>query len=300
MNLIDTIVFNKATDPSRSLSLRNAFARAMRIRFAEFVRILILSVQEDDVFGLSINRRPGQHAFNFPRSADKISAFMDWVAGQVQESILDVSQINQVHAGANKAWTNKFIQDSYKKGILKARTQMRGVAPSIATTGGIEASLLNFSHVDRIGSLYTRTFNELKGVTDTMIQQISRVVSQGVTDQISPKVFVLRINEIVFGQRARVVTNVKGGGLSIAERAEITARTEIIRAYAEAQLTEFESWGVEGVTAKAELVTAGDERVCPRCASLERQIISIEEARGVIPVHPLCRCIWVPFIDSKK
>lgn len=297
MTLIDAITLNRAIDPSRSLSLRNAFARAMRIRFTEFVRILVLSIQDDDVFGLSTNRRPGQSAFNFPRSADKISAFMNWIDAQVQESILDVTQVDQVHAGVNKAWTNKFIQDSYKKGILRARTQMRGVAPSIATTGGIEASLLNFSHVDRIGTLYTRTFNELKGVTHAMIQLISRVVTQGVSDQISPKALILKINEIVFGQKSQVVTNAKGGGLSIVERAEITARTEIIRAYAEAQLTEFESWGIEGVTAKAELITAGDERVCSRCASLERQVISIEEARGVIPVHPLCRCIWVPFIE---
>ena len=74
------------------------------------------------------------------------------------------------------------------------------------------------------------------------------------------------------------------------------ARTAIIMAFAEGQLTEFENWGVTGVTAEVEFATAGDDKVCNKCASMEGQVYTIAEARGVIPIHRNCRCMWLPVI----
>jgi intein/homing endonuclease len=42
------------------------------------------------------------------------------------------------------------------------------------------------------------------------------------------------------------------------------------------------------VSIKSEFVTAGDDRVCSQCEALEAQIFTIEEAQGIIPVHPSC------------
>ena len=44
----------------------------------------------------------------------------------------------------------------------------------------------------------------------------------------------------------------------------------------------------------AEWTTAGDERVCPECGGWEGIKMTIEEARGMIPLHPNCRCDWLP------
>ena len=33
---------------------------------------------------------------------------------------------------------------------------------------------------------------------------------------------------------------------------------------------------------------------CGMCASMEGEIMKVEEARGLIPRHPSCRCAWVP------
>jgi SPP1 gp7 family putative phage head morphogenesis protein len=74
------------------------------------------------------------------------------------------------------------------------------------------------------------------------------------------------------------------------------ARTEIIRAYAESSLQEFRNWEVEGVNALCEFQTAEDERVCSKCSHLQGVIYTIDEASGVIPVHPSCRCIWLPIL----
>jgi SPP1 gp7 family putative phage head morphogenesis protein len=92
------------------------------------------------------------------------------------------------------------------------------------------------------------------------------------------------------------LTDTLGRFIPATRRAMMLARTEIIRAYAEATLQEFRNWGVEGVSAKAEWSTAGDDRVCPKCAPMEGRIFTLDEASGLIPFHPNCRCAWIPWI----
>jgi hypothetical protein len=38
--------------------------------------------------------------------------------------------------------------------------------------------------------------------------------------------------------------------------------------------------------------------VCEKCQDLEGKVFTTEEARGVIPVHPNCRCCWVSVIEK--
>jgi hypothetical protein len=52
------------------------------------------------------------------------------------------------------------------------------------------------------------------------------------------------------------------------------------------------------VEADVEHQTAGDSRVCPQCASLQGTRYTIAEARGVVPVHPRCRCAWKPVVED--
>ena len=80
-------------------------------------------------------------------------------------------------------------------------------------------------------------------------------------------------------------------------RAETIARTEIINAHAEASLDAYEDFGVEGVQAQVEFATAEDEKVCPQCQDLSGQIYALDVARGMIPVHPNCRCAWIPVLS---
>jgi SPP1 gp7 family putative phage head morphogenesis protein len=72
-----------------------------------------------------------------------------------------------------------------------------------------------------------------------------------------------------------------------------------IHAHAEGQLDSFEDLGVRELGITAEWSTAGDERVCPRCSALEGHIYTVEEARGMIPQHPGCRCSWIPRTNTK-
>lgn len=87
-------------------------------------------------------------------------------------------------------------------------------------------------------------------------------------------------------------------------RAKLIARTEAARAQAEGQLDEFEDLEeeeeIQGIEVLAEWSTAGDSLVCDICASHEGEIMSIEAARGMIPIHPACRCAWIPYVGLKR
>jgi SPP1 gp7 family putative phage head morphogenesis protein len=76
-------------------------------------------------------------------------------------------------------------------------------------------------------------------------------------------------------------------------RALRIARTEIIMASNEGAL-----WGYESseVVEKAEFYAALDERVCEDCMDLHGQTFKLDDAHGIIPVHPNCRCCWLPVI----
>ena len=50
----------------------------------------------------------------------------------------------------------------------------------------------------------------------------------------------------------------------------------------------------------AEWMTAGDQRVCARCQANEGHRFTIEQARNMIPLHPQCRCAWVPISVDKR
>jgi len=77
-------------------------------------------------------------------------------------------------------------------------------------------------------------------------------------------------------------------------RANMIARTEIVNAFAETTLDRFDYYGVEEVDAMAEFSTSADDLVCDYCLDLEGRVLTIEEARGIIPMHPNCRCTWLP------
>ena len=227
---------------------------------------------------------------------------MAWLRAEVAKEVLTISMRQQLGGAAQNAWTNLYIEDTYERGVTRARYQMRQAGfdvPTLQETGGISASMATPFHVDRLGLLYTRTFNDLKGITEAMDTQISRVLAQGLADGVGPKELAKRLNYVINGSGGNLaVTDTLGRFIPAQRRAEMLARTEIIRAHAEAQLQEFKNWGVAGVKAQAEIITAGDNRVCEQCAALEKSVYSLQEASGVIPVHVSCRCAWLPYNDK--
>ena len=76
-------------------------------------------------------------------------------------------------------------------------------------------------------------------------------------------------------------------------RATLVARTEVIAASNEGALQGYEKEGVN----RAEFYAALDERTCEECMAYHGQVRAVRDASGIIPVHPQCRCTWVPVTD---
>ena len=297
-------------DPTHTTSLRNQFAMDMKRRLAELRKVIKVTVVDNDAFGLNqktiqIHQMSpaGVGAFNFSRSSDKVQAFMVWLQQQVDRGILDIRTFQQVGQSVDAAWTNKYIYDSYKRGVMRARFEMVRAGydvPSMEQTGGINASMMLPFHVDRVGLLYTRTYNDLKGITETMDSLISRILAQGIADGDGPVLLAKKILEVIksTGAGELGITDTIGRFISATTRAITLARTEIIRAHHVATIQEYRNWGVLGIKVLAEWQTAGDHRVCKECASQQGKIYTLDEIEPLIPFHPNCRCIALPYIEE--
>lgn len=129
---------------------------------------------------------------------------------------------------------------------------------------------------EKVGLMAARLENELKGATAAISQGVARELVQAIENKLTPS------------QAARAITRkVKEIGL---KRARVIANTELVRAQAEGQLDGMEALGVERVTPAVEWATASTP--CGMCAPLRGIVVTITEARGMIPRHPNCRCSW--------
>ena len=301
-------------DPTRTTALRRAFEADMNRRFNWLTRLIKQAIVDQDVFGLvepsvttfakkiplPTGGLPGHRAFQFLRSSEKVGAFMDWIEQQQAKGILQVSRLPQIGLATEQAWTDLYIEDSYKRGVIRARYEMGKAGfpvQPLESTGGIAASMSTPFHIDRVGLMYTRTFQELKGITAAMDSQISRVLAQGMADGDGPRLLARKLVRTITGPLGDLgIQDSLGRFIPARRRALTLARTEVIRAHHSAMVQEYRNYGLEGVKVKAEWATAGDMRVCAVCASMEGKTFTLDEISGMIPAHPSCRCIALPSI----
>lgn len=258
-------------------------------RYDRLAKAILQLIVDDDVFGLEpieiervgnvlrINRP--RREFAFKTTAEKVAAFMEWLRTLEAEEALTISTGTPIERAARSAWTAVYIESAYQKGVADSGRKLRGAGAKVEDSW-ISTAFNRPIHADRVGIAYTRTFEELAGITAEMDRQISAVLAQGLAEGRGPMDIARRL-----------VDRVQKVGKT---RAKALARTEVINAHAEATLNSFEEAGVEGVDVESEFATARDGQVCPQCRQLEGRTFTIAKARGVIPVHVNCRCSWLP------
>lgn len=280
-------VRNATYDPTNTTPIRAKFTKDLEVRFAQLLLVIRSSIIKQDCFGLRVQNVAPQETlpkqFAFSRTDKKVEGFMDWLAVQEARGLLARVEAPQIGEALDAAWTNTYVLSAYSQGLLHAQEQLEqaGIRPA----GGfmpLEAALVLPVHADRLGALYTRTFSELRGITDAMDQQISRTLAEGMLRGLNPEAIA-----------KEVTAKVKGVGLA---RARTLARTEIIRAHHLANIQEYRNAGLFNVRVRAEWLTAGDLRVCPECQSLNHRIFTLAQIEPMIPVHPNCRCVALPVV----
>lgn len=80
-----------------------------------------------------------------------------------------------------------------------------------------------------------------------------------------------------------------------APRAELIARTEIVRLANQGNLMKMQQKG----TKKVEFISSPEDgRLCPICKTKDGKIYDIKDAKGVIPVHVACRCVFTEYYGN--
>lgn len=283
---------SKFPDPTRTTMLRAQYMADMARRFAVIRRIVYHAIYTQDVLGLrpavnpfiSVNQLPEKQAWRFQTDSQKVESFNKWFKEQVDEQIL------QVDVKGNP-WTAKYVDSAYRKGSVRAYvdTHKEDLAESPDFYKGSKSQFLQtaFAHPERVSKLKflgTRSYDELKGISSELSKQMSRVLADGIAHGLGAEAV------------ARNMTNTING--IERTRARTLARTELIAAHAEGQLDSFEDLGVKELGVLVEWATAGDDRVCPQCAEMNEAVMTVDEARGMIPFHPNCRCAWIPSRES--
>ncbi len=279
-------------DPSRTTTLRKRFMDDMKRRFRSVEKANTKLIIEDDAFGLNtsepMNFNAERQVWRFRTNPQKVKAYRKWLQEQIDAKIL-----TPIGGISDKPWTAEYVESAYRKGYTRAYTDI--FAEELASTpdfyAGGKAQFLRdaFSQpvaLSQMELLGTRAFTELEGVTATMSQQLSRHLANGLAHGDSVSTIARNMTKSIAGLTK--------------QRALVIARTEIIASHAEGQLDSFVKLGVGEVGIWAEWSTAGDERVCILCDELEGVVMKVSEARGLIPRHPNCRCVWIPALKSRK
>lgn len=295
-------------DPTYTSSIVTQWAREAARRLARLAAEVKQTVAVQDDYDL---RRDGlkTHAkkYAFQTSAEKLVAFKEWLESRAQYHLLDMvtGPTMQVHEG--KWWADKYVMSAYKKGMVRAAQEMKkrgfkqyqNLMPvELQPTPERWASMAITSpvHADRVALIFSRTYEDLKGITSSMAKSMTDILADGMVGGEDPYAVAKNLTAAIDTSKAR---------------ANMIARTETIRAHHVASINTYREAGLEGVEVQAELATVArgtdnhkDLHVCPLCQALEKQTqknpVSLDEAEGLIPVHPNCRCVAIPRVLEEE
>lgn len=255
-------------DPTRTTTLRRRYASKLRGAFADINTALRQGVVQNDAFGLrgdALAEAPRD--FTFDTDDKKVKAFDRWLKRQQRRDVLSIISRDE----------NQYVRTAYSSGLSHAQRELlkAGIDADMAD---VEAAFNLPVHRDALQLLYTRNYQQLEGITNAVAQQINQELTQAFAAGENPRDVAERLTD-------RVDTVGK-------TRATTLARTETINAHSTATLNRYERAGIDEVGGKAEWSAAMD--ACDQCAALHGDTYPINEARGLLPAHPNCRCAWIP------
>lgn len=228
--------------------------------------------------------------WKFLSSPQKLKQFKEWLKNELYADIVGITE--------EEAW-NRFIREGYELGAGRAFDEIRLAdlrrrKPELFTPEAqnqlrdfyqgskeefLKSAFANPIQKERLELLVSRSFEGLRGITDEIASKLTAVLADGLTQ----------------GKNPRTIARDLTSQLDIDKKRALTiSRTEIVRAQAEGQLSSMEELGVKEVGVMVEWLTAGDARVCKLCKPLEGIVLKLEEAKGMLPRHPNCRCAWIP------
>lgn len=293
--LADDIVPSHRVDPTGTATLREKYAQRLRGAYDDLRAVVRRGIDERDIFGLRTDVLadvPDPPPFPFATDERKVERFMEWLERQQDRGVLEVIDEDE----------NVWIRQAYARGVQDADRALNASGVQVAEQD-LQAMFNMPVHRSSLEQLFTRNFENLRDINAVTADQIREELTDGFSRGLGPRDIARNVTDRIdkIGKH----------------RATVLARTEVINAHADATLNRYEDFGVTRVTVRAEWLTAGDDRVCPICGSLEGEVFTTTEARtgtfnfepgeadpehlaGDYPVkppsHPQCRCRLIPSV----
>jgi len=292
----------QAMDPTHTITLRRQFTADVNKRHRALKGVINASIIDNDCFGLKEPRVRRltlavlaelvpipPKTFQFERDSGKVEGFMAWLNEMESRGTLEVTELPGLPPGP-EPWSNIHIRSSYQSGLAKARSDLIKAGVDVPNfLRGAEGVSLSFNqpfHADKVGLIYTRVFEQLKGVDAVMDAQISRLLALGLAEGDGVSAIAKSIND-----------RVDKIGIT---RSRLIARTEVVQTSNIAATNEYEA--AEDIVGEEIFVlwqTAQDEVVRDTHADRNQRIYTRKRARQLIG-EPNCRCALLPYIPSSE
>lgn len=254
-------------EPTRTKTMRSTYGQRLRGRWAAIMSALREGIVENDAFGLQTEALvDAPRDFSFDTEADQVQAFNRWLQRQTDREILQ-------EFGSE----NQFITRAYESGAEDARGELRalGLAEGEVSTTALQLPV----HREQLEALYSRNLGALQGMTDATANDMRRVLTEGLASGDGPRDIARDLSD-----------RVDAVGKT---RANVIARTEVMHSHNRARATEWQRAGVK----KVDILLAPD--ACPQCQALKAgSPYPADEAAGLLPRHPNCRCALTIWTDN--
>lgn len=265
-------------DATKTLTIRRRAAAEIDRRFKILKRAIRATIVGEGGFFANAAQPAADGRFVFLRDPEKIDEFNKWLSEEIQNEILAIEGGKEVE----NHWLNMSVGSAYDRGAKKARLSVERSLPNLDKIPDYHP-LQREEHIDRSQLLYTRTFENLRGVTEAMSTQISRELANGMINGHNP-------NKIARAMEDRV------DKIGIT-RAKLIARTEIIEAHNRAAIVEGELLAAEtGEEIKYKWLTSIDGRERATHHDRHKKIYAKDEVDGLLG-EPNCRCSVSAYVD---
>lgn len=259
------------TDPTGTAPVIRSWDAELGRRFARVKRTVRAAVVTRDMLGIGDDPLKRVDSISSGGAARVIDLVRSALAREVLAS-----------ADWRTSWMNAYAARAVAKGVTDAFRRMKQAGMDVTLQLTLDAPVGRAAQ-RRADFIAQQNYELLSGVDADTAEEMQKIISNGLLEGKGPQQIARELDEELDVGRTR---------------ARVIARTETIAAHADATLDAYEEAGLDAVTAEVEFATAGDNRVCPECEDLNGNTYTIAEARGMIPVHPNCRCAWLPVIAS--
>lgn len=285
----------RQVDPTGTLPRRRALARNLDARWRQVRQTIAAQVGRADMLALSPATSTSQL---FAAGADRLTTAQTWIDNVMAQYVLGHD---------DGEWLAESTRRAYAEGAQRAAERLR------------RPLSLDYSRATAHGAVAVM---ELEGVMEAVSQQAMRALSRALVMRASPAAAARAMTKVVEDVgvlRGRMVISVEvvraynEGTLDALESAGVeqvgvvpemvpaAPRLTDARRRPSKRISPYRQGRAERAEARLnelELVnvaTAGDYKVCLRCEEIAADgPYSIDEARGLIPAHPSCRCAFEP------